>query len=55
MIRDERGRVIAGSSTCATCGRPSVKPDGVILERVANGRTICTGCGRFQVHCECKR
>lgn len=42
---------------CGWCGRRAKPPEGVFLSRpdVARGRTICTGCGRFQNACECGR
>ena len=55
--RDELGHPIPGGTTCASCGAPAVPATGFgrCLELVANGRTLCVGCGRFQVHCECRR
>lgn len=40
---------------CGWCGRPAREPEGIILERLAAGRTICSGCGRLQLYCECVR
>lgn len=41
--------------TCWVCLRPARPARGVFLERLARGRTMCSGCGRFQVHCTCRR
>lgn len=43
-----------GRNYCAWCGRWAVPAVGLILERIAHGRTMCTGCGRFQLHCTCE-
>lgn len=40
--------------SCGTCGGRAENPTGIYLERIAEGRTICAGCGRFQVHCTCR-
>lgn len=53
--RDAKGRFVDGSTNCGTCGRVAVRATGPYLSQIANGRTICTGCGRFQLHCECRR
>jgi hypothetical protein len=38
---------------CASCGDWTHPPEGVYLTLVAKGRTICDGCGRFQLYCPC--
>lgn len=40
---------------CGSCGRTTRPALGVYLKLIANGRTICSGCGRFQVYCPCSR
>lgn len=48
-------RGAAARHRCATCGDWTHPPEGVFLVLVAKGRTICDGCGRFQVYCPCPR
>lgn len=39
--------------SCAWCGGKTHHPTGVFLARLANGRTICDGCGFYTLSCEC--
>lgn len=55
MSRDSLGRPIKGSTDCAMCGRDAEPVRGQILERLYPNRTSCTGCGRIQLYCSCKR
>jgi len=38
---------------CAWCRQALVEAKGVYLELLANGRRMCSGCGRFEDHCAC--
>ena len=52
-MKHPAGPYSKGQTSCVWCFRPAMPAQGVYLELVAKGRTMCSGCGRFQIHCDC--
>lgn len=48
------GRAGGFLPTCGWCGRYCLPPAGRILRLLARGRSMCSGCGRYQVECSCE-